>query len=157
MEATRDIEIQIFKKPGLEDLPLPTYPTESSSGVDLYAAIDGERRVNPGDIALIPTGIRIAIPNGFEAQVRPRGELAVEGGLMIVNSPGTIDSDYRGEIGVILCNMGEEEFVIKRGMKIAQLVFQTVVRARFQEVPKLDEAAQGEPQPEAAGSGTAGQ
>lgn len=138
------IEIKIAKKPGTDDLPLPDYMSDAASGVDLCAAIEGERVLNPGDIALIPTGIQVSVPPGYEAQVRPRSGLALEHGITIFNSPGSIDSDHRGEVGVMLCNMGEEEFVIERGMKIAQLVFQTVVHAHFVHVAKLDETIRGQ-------------
>jgi dUTP pyrophosphatase len=123
--------------------PLPRYETPGSSGMDLRAHIDGDVVLAPGEFRLIPTGIAISLPQGFEAQVRPRSGLALRNGIGLLNSPGTIDSDYRGEIGVILINHGKEPFVIKNGDRIAQLVISKTYRAELQEVPKLDETDRG--------------
>ena len=111
--------------------------------MDLYAAVEGQTIVERNEIILIPTGIYIALPYGFEAQVRPRSGLALKHGITIVNSPGTIDSDYRGEIGIILCNQGKDRFVVDRGMRIAQLVVQPVTHAELEEVEELEETHRG--------------
>lgn len=116
----------------------------AASGMDLYAAVENQATVERNEIMLIPTGIFIALPHGYEAQVRPRSGLALKHGITIVNSPGTIDSDYRGEIGIILCNQGKDKFVVERGMRIAQLVVQPVIHAELEEVTKLEETHRGE-------------
>lgn len=116
----------------------------AASGMDLYAAVENQTVVERNEIILIPTGIFIALPLGYEAQVRPRSGLALKHGITIVNSPGTIDSDYRGEIGIILCNQGKVEFVVERGMRIAQLVVQPVIHAELEEVAELEETHRGE-------------
>ena len=116
----------------------------AASGMDLYAAVENKTVVERNEIALIPTGIFIALPNGYEAQVRPRSGLALKHGITIVNSPGTIDSDYRGEIGIILCNQGKDKFAVERGMRIAQLVVQPVIHAELEEVVELEETHRGE-------------
>ncbi|MDR4499597.1 MAG: dUTP diphosphatase [Candidatus Scalindua sp.] len=139
-----EIKLKIKRKEGCEDLPLPRYMSQAASGMDLYAAVDSQIKLKKDEIKLIPTGLIIAVPFGYEAQVRPRSGLALKYGITLVNSPGTIDSDYRGEIGIILCNMGEQEFVIERGMRIAQLVIQPVVRAELEEVEELEETHRGE-------------
>ncbi len=118
--------------------------SQAASGMDLYAAIENQTIVEINEIKLIPTGIYIAIPFGFEAQVRPRSGLALKHGITLINAPGTIDSDYRGEIGVILGNQGNNKFVVERGMRIAQLVVQPVVHAELEEVEDLDETHRGE-------------
>lgn len=124
-------------------LPLPAYATEDSAGVDLPAAISGERILPPGGRELVPTGFSIALPRGYEAQVRPRSGLALRAGVTVLNSPGTIDADYRGEIGVILINLGSEPFVIRRGERIAQLVVAPVARVAWQESGELSESTRG--------------
>jgi len=135
----QEIEVKIRRKPGTDDLPLPKYMTDHASGMDLLAAVDEPLVLESGQIALVPTGIFLAIPPGYEAQVRPRSGLAIKHGLTVVNAPGTIDSDYRGEVGVILGNLGREKFTVERGMRIAQLVLQQVVRGRLVEEDELDE------------------
>jgi dUTP pyrophosphatase len=142
--AHTDVSIQISVDPHGADLPLPAYETEASAGMDLRAAIGETIVVAPGARHLIPTGIRIALPVGTEAQVRPRSGLAVRHGISMVNSPGTIDADYRGEIQVILINLGQEPFTIERGDRIAQLVIAPVVRAQWSQVDVLDETARGD-------------
>jgi dUTP diphosphatase len=133
-----EIRIQIKRvRPSSEEVPLPAYMTEGSAGMDLCADIDGELRLAPMERVLIPTGVAIALPQGFEAQIRPRSGLALKQGLTMVNSPGTIDSDYRGEIRLIAINLGQEPVVIQRGQRIAQMVVQRIVRARWQEVKEL--------------------
>jgi len=139
-----EIKLKIKRKEGCEDLPLPRYMSQAASGMDLYAAVDNQIKLKKDEIKLISTGLFIAVPFGYEAQVRPRSGLALKYGITLVNSPGTIDSDYRGEIGIILCNMGDQEFVIERGMRIAQLVIQPVVRAELEEVEELEETHRGE-------------
>ena len=121
------------------ELPLPTYQTTGAAGADLYAALEGPVSLSPGERVLVPTGIALELPIGFEAQVRPRSGLALRHGVTTLNAPGTIDSDYRGEIGVILVNHGQDEFVINRGDRIAQLVVASVYQARFVEVSVLSD------------------
>lgn len=115
------------------DLPKPDYQTSGAAGIDLLAALKQDLRILPGDIVLVPTGICMEIPPGYEAQVRPRSGLALTHGITVLNSPGTVDCDYRGEIKVILINLGRKEFVISRGMRIAQLVIGECVRAEILE------------------------
>lgn len=126
------------------DLPLPAYMSEGAAGMDLYANVKEEVTVENGSIKLIPTGIRIALPEGFEAQIRPRSGLALKNGISLVNSPGTIDSDYRGEIGVIVINLGENDFVVKRGDRIAQMVINRYEKVEWTECADLDETERGE-------------
>ncbi|SNB45651.1 dUTP diphosphatase [Geobacter sp. DSM 9736] len=123
--------------------PLPQYMTPHAAGMDLYAEIREDIVLCPGARALVPTGVAIELPEGYEAQVRPRSGLALRHGLALVNSPGTIDPDYRGEIGVILINLGEESFTIRPGERIAQLVIAPFVRAKIQEVAELDGSERG--------------
>lgn len=126
-------------------LPLPAYETAGSAGMDLRAAVapDAPLILEPGARALVPTGLKIAVPEGFEAQVRPRSGLALKSGITCLNAPGTIDSDYRGEVGVILINHGAAPFEIRRGERIAQLVVAPVTRAILRSVEALDETARG--------------
>jgi len=126
------------------DLPLPSYQSDGSSGLDLCAAVNKELTLQPGDIKLIPTGLSISLPEGYEAQIRPRSGLALRYGLGFVNAPGTIDADYRGEIGVIAINWGKQPLTIKRGERIAQMVIHTVSRAIVEEVNELDTTSRGE-------------
>lgn len=135
--------VRITRLPGCEDLPLPAYETEHSAGMDLRAAVSDTIELAPGERALVPTGIRIALPENFEAQARPRSGLAWRHGLSMVNSPGTIDADYRGEIRVILINHGHEPFHIARGDRIAQLVVAPVVRAVWEETEDLEDTPRG--------------
>jgi dUTP pyrophosphatase len=133
-----EIRIQIKRlRPSSVEVPLPVYMTEGSAGMDLCADVESELRLAPMQRALIPTGVAIALPPGFEAQIRPRSGLALKEGLTMANSPGTIDSDYRGEIQLIAINLGQEAVVIRRGQRIAQMVVQRVVRAQWQEVKEL--------------------
>jgi dUTP pyrophosphatase len=138
------IRVAIARLPGALDLPLPTYATEGSAGSDLRAAVEGERVLAPGERALIPTGVRIALPAGYEAQVRPRSGLALAHGLVLPNAPGTIDSDYRGELKVIVWNSGSDPYVIRRGDRIAQLVVSPVTRVEWDERPDLDATGRGQ-------------
>lgn len=126
------------------DLPLPMYMTDRSAGMDLYADIDDDATINPMERLLIPTGISIALPNGYEAQIRPRSGLAVKHGIALVNSPGTIDADYRGEIKVIVINLGDQPFTVQRGERIAQMVIHEVSRVEWRELSSLDETGRGD-------------
>lgn len=132
------VTVEVARLPHGEGLPLPAYATPGSAGMDLLAAIEGEAVLEPGARQLVPTGLRIAVPPGYEAQVRARSGLALKFGIGVPNAPGTIDSDYRGEVGVILVNWGSAPFTIRRGDRIAQLVVAPVVRAALAEVPELD-------------------
>ncbi|MGO9309910.1 MAG: dUTP diphosphatase [Spirochaetia bacterium] len=122
---------------------VPVYQSEGASGADVKALLDQDLVLAPGSRALVPTGLRLQIPRGLEAQVRPRSGLAVRHGISVLNAPGTIDSDYRGEVQVLVVNLGQEEFRIRSGDRIAQLVFSPVVRVRFQARPLIDETARG--------------
>ena len=124
-------------------LPLPAYATEQSAGMDLTAAIDAPVILQPGARALIPTGLSIALPPGYEAQVRPRSGLAAKNGVTVLNTPGTVDADYRGEIKVILINLGQEPFTVERGMRIAQMVVARHASVRWKAVGQLGETARG--------------
>jgi dUTP pyrophosphatase len=139
------VHVRLRRFPHAEDLPLPTYETKGSAGMDLRAAVpEGEpMTLAPDARALVPTGFAIALPEGYEAQVRPRSGLALKHGVTCLNSPGTIDSDYRGEVGVILINHGQAPFVIKRGERIAQMIVSPVVQSSWLEVETLDETARG--------------
>ena len=121
------------------DIPLPRYMTAQSAGMDICAALDDDLELAPGQIRLVPTGFAMALPDGFEAQIRPRSGLAVKHGLAIINAPGTIDADYRGEVKIALINLGPEPVTLKRGDRIAQMVIQQVFQARVKVVEKLDE------------------
>lgn len=125
------------------DLPLPTYATEGSAGMDLLAAVESDVSINPAETLLVPTGISVQLPEGFEAQVRPRSGLAIKYQIGILNSPGTIDSDYRGEVKIILTNFGKQPFVVRRGDRIAQMVIHRYARVEWEEVESLDETARG--------------
>jgi dUTP pyrophosphatase len=138
------IIIKVKRLDNNPDLPLPSYYSGGSSGLDLCAAVKEEITLKPGEIQLIPTGLSISLPRGYEAQVRPRSGLALRHGLGLVNSPGTIDADYRGEIGVIVINWGKEPFTIRRGDRIAQMIISRVYRARLEEVDEIDPTARGE-------------
>ncbi|MFH1039214.1 MAG: dUTP diphosphatase [PVC group bacterium] len=133
-----EIRIKVKKKAGFEDLHLPRYMSEGAAGMDLLAAIDDEILLRPGEIKFIPAGIFIALPPGYEAQLRPRSGLALKKGLSIVNSPGTVDADYRGEIGVIMINLGGEPVTLRRGMRMAQMVIKEVVKGEWVEVDELE-------------------
>jgi dUTP pyrophosphatase len=137
------VRVAIQRMPGAEDLPLPAYATPGSAGLDLPAAVKGELVLEPGARTRVPTGFAIALPPGYEAQVRPRSGLALRRGLVLPNAPGTVDSDYRGEIQVILMNAGREPIEIRRGDRIAQLVVAPVARAVLDEVAALPETARG--------------
>ncbi len=135
--------IHITPLKSAEGLPVPHYQTEHSAGVDLYAAVEGEVVLEPGTWKLIPTGITVAIPEGYEGQVRPRSGLALKHGIGMLNAPGTIDADYRGEIGIILFNFSDRSFTINRGDRIAQMVFAKLVRATLETVDMLSKTKRG--------------
>jgi len=138
------VRVVVKRRAGTEDLGLPAYQTAGSSGLDLLAAVQEDLVLTPGETQLVPTGLFVEIPPGYEAQVRPRSGLALRHGLTVANAPGTIDSDYRGEVGVILINLGRESVTVVRGMRIAQMVIHHVVRA---------ELVEGEPNDTARGAG----
>lgn len=133
------VKISLKRKKGCEDLPIPEYATRGSSGMDLYADVEGEVVLLPGEIKLISAGIYLSIPEGYEAEIRPRSGLALKHGVSLVNTPGTIDSDYRGLIGLIMVNHGKEPFTVKRRERIAQMVIKDVIRADIDVCEELDE------------------
>ena len=135
------IKILLKKKEGCEDLPVPRYATSGASGLDLSADVNGIVTLLPGDIKLISAGVYISIPDGFEAEVRPRSGLAIKHGISLVNTPGTIDSDYRGLVNLIMINHGKEPFTIHRGERIAQMVIKEVVKADIEATEELDQTA----------------
>jgi dUTP diphosphatase len=138
------VKIPVTRLPHGHDLPLPVYATEGSAGLDLLAATDSDIELAPGARMAVPCGIAFALPEGFEAQVRPRSGMALHHGITLLNAPGTIDSDYRGEVKAILINLGDAPFRISRGMKIAQLVIARYERAEFHEVAELPPSVRGE-------------
>lgn len=139
------MNLPIKRLPHNSDLPLPAYETADSAGMDLRAAVpqDEPLVIRPGDRHAVPTGLSMAIPRGFEGQVRPRSGLALKSGITCLNTPGTVDSDYRGEVKVILINLGAEDFTVRRGDRIAQMVIAPVTQAVVAEVADLDETARG--------------
>jgi dUTP pyrophosphatase len=139
-ERPDGVRLLVLREEGCEDLPLPRYMSAGASGMDLCAAVDPEGlTIPPGRVRLVPAGIHIALPPGYEAQVRPRSGLALKHGITVLNSPGTIDSDYRAEVGIILANLGDEPFTVERGMRIAQMVIARACRADVVEVEQLSE------------------
>jgi dUTP pyrophosphatase len=138
------VRISIQRLPGNDDLALPAYETEHASGMDLRAAVTETTVLQPGARLAVPTGICIAIPPGYEGQVRPRSGLAFREGISMINTPGTIDADYRGEIKVLLINLGEKPFLIRRGDRIGQLIVAPVARVEWQELQSLDITLRGE-------------
>lgn len=137
------LRVAVATLPHHAGLPLPTYATAGAAGADVVAAVSADVVIPPGGRALVPTGLRVAIPDGWEIQVRPRSGLALKQGVTCLNTPGTIDADYRGEIGVILANLGQEPVIISRGMRVAQLVLARAPRARWDEVAELPESGRG--------------
>ena len=133
------LKVQVKKLPHSEGLSLPKYMSEHAAGMDLYAAVESQIIIPPGSWRLVPTGIVIALPEGFEAQVRPRSGLALKSGVSILNTPGTVDADYRGEVGVILMNHSKQDLLIKRGDRIAQMIINKIERIEFEEVKELPE------------------
>lgn len=140
----RDVQIDIVSLPHFEGLPLPAYATGGSAGMDLRAAIEMPHTLAPGERWAVPTGLKMAIPLGYEGQVRPRSGLALRHGIGIVNSPGTIDADYRGELKVPLINLSRDPFVIERGMRVAQLIVAPVVRVGWRRVNDLESTERAE-------------
>ena len=140
----RKLAIQIRRLPEGEGLPMPTYMSDHAAGADLFAAIKEELTLLPGARAMVPAGFCIALPAGYEAQIRPRSGLALHSGVTLLNAPGTIDADYRGPVNVILANFGTEPFRIRRGDRIAQMIVAPVVRASFDVVESLDETERQE-------------
>lgn len=137
------IHVAIERLEGSEDLPLPRYMTDHAAGMDIVAAVAAEITIVPGERALIPTGIAVALPKGYEAQIRPRSGLALKSGVTLVNMPGTVDADYRGEIRIILINLGTEPFVVRRGDRIAQMVVAPVSRVTWDVRQGLSETPRG--------------
>lgn len=138
------VRVSIQRLPGTEDVPLPEYATEGAAALDLRAAVECDVALQPGERKLIPTGLRMAIPSGYEGQIRPRSGLALKHGITMVNTPGTIDSDYRGPVGVIMINLGGEPFIVRRGDRIAQLVIAPVVHATLEEADDLPDTQRSE-------------
>jgi len=138
------LHVQITREPGTEDIALPQYETAHAAGMDVRAAVPEPVTLRPGERVLVPTGLRIALPPGYEAQIRPRSGLAIRNGVTLLNTPGTIDADYRGEIGVIMINHGREPFEVKRGDRIAQMTVHRVCRVSWQSTPSLDPTIRGE-------------
>ena len=138
------VSVAVKRLPHNADLPLPEYESVAASGMDLPAAIESDLIIAPGERQLVPTGLAIALPEGYEAQIRPRSGLALRNGVTILNTPGTIDSDYRGEVKVILVNFSNCNFIIQRGMRIAQMVIAPVLQVSLMDVDILPETARGE-------------
>lgn len=151
MQQTKTATVLIRRLANLENVPLPKYMTAHASGMDVFAANKSKIVIEPQNYALIPAGFAIALPEGFEAQIRPRSGLALKHGVTVLNSPGTIDADYRGEVGVILINHGEEAFVVRRGDRIAQMIITNFAKAKFDLVEELPKTAR-----EAGGFGSTG-
>ena len=139
----KKIKVYIQKLDGNNDIPLPRYMTNQAAGMDIFAAVIKEEILEPGQRKKIPTGIKVALPEGYEAQIRPRSGLALNQGITLLNSPGTIDADYRGEIALIVINHGQEPFVVKRGMRLAQMVVQKICRLEWVEVSELTTTSRG--------------
>lgn len=138
------MEIFIKRMDNAKDLPLPELMTKGAAGMDLRANVESDINIPKGSIVLVPTGIAISLPLGYEAQIRPRSGLALKHGITMVNTPGTVDSDYRGEINVIMINLGKEDFIVKRGDRIAQMVINKIEIPKITEVDKLDKTPRGE-------------
>ncbi|HVO68070.1 MAG TPA: dUTP diphosphatase [Syntrophales bacterium] len=138
-----EIAIPIQNLSDCDDVSFPRYMTEYSAGMDIFAAVEADETILPGQRKMIPTGIAIALPIGYEAEIRPRSGLAVKNGVTLVNSPGTIDADYRGEIGIIMINHGEKPFVIRRGDRIAQMIVHRVCKVSWIACQQLDQTSRG--------------
>lgn len=139
----QEIPVRAQRLPHGADLPLPAYGSAQATGCDLIAAVEANRVLAPGDSAIIPTGLKIALPPGFEAQIRPRSGLAAKHGVTVLNTPGTVDGDYRGEVGVILINHGRRPFTVERGMRIAQMVIAPVIRVVWTQAGDLEATERG--------------
>ena len=142
--ADRPITVQIHRLPGNEDVPLPQYQSKHAAGMDLHAAVLRQTTIKPGQITLIPCGFAMAVPIGYEAQIRPRSGLAVKHGISMPNTPGTIDADYRGQVCVALINHSSEPFTVKRCMRVAQLLIKPVPRIQWQSVEQLPMTSRGD-------------
>ncbi len=140
---TQTIRLRVVREANAQDLPLPQYETELSAGMDLRAALDTDLVLQPGQIGLVPTGLRIELPEGYEAQIRPRSGLAIRHGVTVVNAPGTIDADYRGIVAIGLINLSREPHTIRRGDRIAQMVIAPVNRAEWEVVSELSDTGRG--------------
>ena len=140
---SRTVSVQITREPGCDDLPLPAYETEHAAGMDMRAAVTEPLTLQPGERSLVPTGLRIALPEGYEAQIRPRSGLAIKHGISLLNTPGTIDADYRGEIRIIIANLGQQPFVINRGDRIAQMIVAPVTKVAWEVTDTLSETTRG--------------
>lgn len=143
MSASETVRLEVARRAGTEDLPLPRYMTEGASGLDVAAAVDAPLALEPGEVRAVPTGLFVAVPRGFEIQVRARSGLALKHGIALANGVGSIDADYRGEVQVLLANIGRRSFTVERGMRIAQLVLARVARAEVVLAAALDETARG--------------
>jgi dUTP pyrophosphatase len=139
----KELKISVKRLPGYDDIPLPIYMSQNAVGMDIFAAVQEDVTILPGERTKIPTGIAVALPIGYEAQIRPRSGLAIDEGITVLNSPGTIDADYRGEIGIILINHGETPFVVKKGERIAQMVVQRVYKVKWVQSEILDKTSRG--------------
>jgi len=137
------LKAQIKRLQHGQDLPLPKYQTRHSAGMDLYAAVNEDLTIEPGGWKLVPTGLTMALPEGYEAQVRPRSGLALKQGISVLNTPGTVDADYRGEVGVILMNHSKKDLIVKRGDRIAQMIINKIEQIVFEEVAELPATARG--------------
>lgn len=137
------VKVCIQRLPGNDDIPLPQYMTDQAAGMDIFSAVAEEEIILPGQRKKIATGIAVALPDGYEAQIRPRSGLALKNGVTLLNTPGTIDADYRGEIGLIVINHGEEPFIVTRGMRLAQMVVQRVCRVDWEETETLAKTVRG--------------
>ena len=135
---------KILIKRLFKNVQIPKYETEGSSGLDLAAKLDKDVNINPGEVEIIPTGLAVSIPKGFEIQIRPRSGLAAKNKISVLNTPGTIDSDYRGELKVILINLGQEKFKVENGLRIAQMVLCPIIHAKLEEVDELKDTERGE-------------
>jgi len=144
MNNQNHVACQFQKLPHASDLPLPSYETADSAGMDLRAAVEKPVELKPGKRMLVPTGLKMAIPRGYEAQIRPRSGMAYKHGITMLNTPGTIDSDYRGEVKLLAVNLGEETYTINHGDRIAQMVIAPVCRATITETESLEETARGD-------------
>lgn len=140
---TEEIRIKITRLPGNGDIPLPRYMTTRSAGMDIHAAVSGPVDIRPGERIIIETAVAIALPEGYEAQIRPRSGLAISHGITLINSPGTIDSDFRGEIKLLLVNLGDRNFTVNRGDRVAQMVINKVTRAAWDLEESLDKTQRG--------------
>jgi dUTP pyrophosphatase len=140
---TKEVNISIIRMPGNEDVPLPRYMTSRSAGMDIHAAVTSPVEIGPGERKIIETAIAISLPEGYEAQIRPRSGLAISDGITLINSPGTIDADFRGEIKLLLVNLGNRAYTVTRGDRIAQMVIQKVARAVWDLRESLDETERG--------------